>query len=126
MQNVHEKYPADVDIAALYAEAVMNLSPWNVFVNDPNSGKKSMNANSMRAYNILAKTLYPQEDIPLTINRASTLHSACTHPLILHLWIHLMESGPLEYVQLAEKQADKLWALAAEPAGRKLGHLLHM
>ncbi len=31
MKKVYQKYPADVNIAALYAESLMDLHPWNLF-----------------------------------------------------------------------------------------------
>lgn len=128
MMKVHEKYPTDEDISGMYAEAVMNLSPWNVFETNKRGGVE-MNANSLRAFAILSHALYPQEPLPLSISQINTLGSRSnsrTHPLLLHLWIHLLESGPPEYVQAAEGQADLLWNLATEPTGKKLGHLLHM
>lgn len=129
MQRVHEKYPLDEDIAAMYAEAVMNLSPWDVFETNHSTGEVGMNMNSQRAFSVLSKSLYPSEPSPLSLAQVTSLGTSGAsrdHPLMLHLWIHLLESGPLLYVQAAERQADLLWSLSAEPSGRKLGHLLHM
>ncbi len=43
MRMVHEKYPDDLDAATLYADALMNLSPWNYWTRDgqprPNTPK---------------------------------------------------------------------------------------
>jgi len=122
----------------MYAEAVMNLSPWNVFETVPGTDKDSartvppdvvMNDNSKRAFAILSQALYPQAPLPLSIraiNQMGTQSNSRSHPLLLHLWIHLLESGPPEYVQAAERQADLLLSVATEPTGKKLGHLLHM
>lgn len=163
MREVHEKYPVDEDITAMYAEAVMNLSPWNVFERvhtkdkdksedkskhrspatsgtqaqaeeEEEGGEVVMNENSQRAFAILSTALYPQDSadsvsVPLSIsqlNQLDTRSHSRTHPLLLHLWIHLLESGPSQYVQAAEGQADLLLSLATEPTGKKLGHLLHM
>jgi hypothetical protein len=132
MKMVHEKYPLDEDIVGMYAEAVMNLSPWNVFEKNTATQEVVMNENSQRAFFILSKALYPKEPMPLSISQINALGTSSNnnnsrrHPLLLHLWIHLLESGPSQFVQAAERQADLLWALAVEPAGKKLGHLLHM
>jgi hypothetical protein len=129
MRKVYDKYPSNDDISGMYAEAIMNLSPWNVFEKDPTTQEVVMNENSLLAYSILSKALYPNEPMPLAIsqiNALGTKSSSGNHPLLLHLWIHLLESGPAPYVQAAERQADLLWTLSAEPTGRKLGHLLHM
>ena len=129
MQKVHEKYPLDDDITGMYAEAVMNLSPWNVFEKDLSSEEIVMNENSLRAFSILSKAIYPKETSKLSIEKINQLgtRSDCSdHPLLLHLWIHLLESGPPQYVQAAERQADLLLNVAVEPTGRRLGHLLHM
>jgi len=34
MRRVYEKYPDDVDVAALFAESLMDLHPWNLFKKD--------------------------------------------------------------------------------------------
>lgn len=34
MKQVHKKYPADVDIAAMCAESIMNLHPWQLWKSD--------------------------------------------------------------------------------------------
>jgi hypothetical protein len=45
-----------------------------------------------------------------------------THPLALHLYIHILE--PSSEPQLAEEAADRLRALTPRAFG--VGHLLHM
>jgi hypothetical protein len=33
-RELHNRYPEDLDVAALYAEAVMDLRPWNYWTRD--------------------------------------------------------------------------------------------
>ena len=98
MRMVHEKFPDDLDAATLYAEALMDLRPWNYWMRDgrpqPGTGE-------------IVKAL----DKVVTRNP--------DHPGALHLSIHLWEATPTP--DKAEGFADRLLTLA--PAA---GHLVHM
>ncbi len=98
MKEVWEKYPRDADLGALYAEAVMNLRPWDLW---PKNGEAR-----------------PEREIAITTLR-KVLELSPSHPLGCHLFIHAVEAGPNPGE--ASDAADRL--RAAAPA---LGHLVHM
>ena len=96
-RQLSERYPDDLDAATLYAEALMDLRPWNYWTKDG------------RPY-------------PGTLKIVSVLESVLernpNHPLGIHLYIHAVEAVKPE---LAEAGADRLGKLA--PGA---GHLVHM
>lgn len=98
MQQVYRKYPDDIDIAALYADALMNEHPWDLWTKDGQ----------------------PQ---PWTPEIQSVLEKAIAkapnHPAILHFYIHTMEASRI--ASKALPAADKLGGML--PAA---GHLVHM
>ncbi|NEQ51848.1 MAG: hypothetical protein F6K11_17195 [Leptolyngbya sp. SIO3F4] len=97
MQEVHRQYPDDLDIAVLYAEALMDTMPWNYWDEDGNPD-------------------------PKTERLLSTLESVMARDPknigALHLYIHAVEK---EHPALAEAAADTLGPLV--PGS---GHLVHM
>ena len=97
MRELRDRYPDDLDIATLYAEALMDLRPWNYWTRD------------MQPY-------------PETVEVMKVLESVLArnpnHPGAIHLYIHTVE---LARPQLAEAAAERLWTLA--PGA---GHLVHM
>jgi tetratricopeptide (TPR) repeat protein len=97
MRQLHERYPDDLDAATLYAEALMDLRPWNYWTRDMQP--------------------YPET---LEIHRVleSVLARNPNHPGAIHYYIHSVELGRPE---LAEAGAERLWKLA--PGA---GHLVHM
>lgn len=98
MAALHKKYPEDVDAAVLYADSLMNLTPWQLWAKD---GK-------------------PTE---FTAEIVSTLEDAIKlqpdHLGANHLYIHAVEASKNPGRALAS--AEKLGNLA--PAA---GHLVHM
>ena len=98
MQKVYAKFPADPDVAVLYAEALMDEHPWDYWTTDGS----------------------PQ---PWTHEIKKTLESVISkfpnHPHGHHLYIHLMENSSMP--EVAVKSADVIGKLA--PAS---GHLVHM
>ncbi|MBT8367340.1 MAG: hypothetical protein KJP23_21825 [Deltaproteobacteria bacterium] len=97
MRDLHNRYPADLDAATLYAEAVMDLRPWNYWTRDMQP--------------------YPETDEVLRVLE-SVLARNPNHPGAIHLYIHSVE---LARPELAEAGAERLWKLA--PGA---GHLVHM
>ena len=97
MRDLHNRYPADLDAATLYAEAVMDLRPWNYWTRD------------MQPYPETLEVLRVLE---------SVLARNPNHPGAIHLYIHSVE---LARPGLAEAGAERLWKLA--PGS---GHLVHM
>jgi tetratricopeptide (TPR) repeat protein len=98
MRVLHEKYPDDQDAATLYAESLMDLSPWNYWTRDGRPYERT-------------------HDIIASLDKV--LMSNPDHPGALHLWIHLWEASNTP--EKAEAAADRLLPLA--PAA---GHLVHM
>lgn len=106
MRAVYEKFPDDPDVAALFAEALMNLTPWKMW--DPITGDIGMEAATVEARQVLESAL-------LNVEQAE----AVKHPGLLHLYIHLMEMSPTP--ELALRAADELQDLVPDA-----GHLNHM
>ena len=100
MRDLVTRYPDDLDAAALYAESLMDLQPWDLW--DP-SGKPAGDEKKIQAMleSVLARD--PQ------------------HILANHLYIHVMEAAP-QY-DAALPSADRLAAMKFEPAAE---HLVHM
>lgn len=98
MRALHEKYPADQDAATIYAEALMDLRPWNYWTRDGQP--------------------YPEtHEIIAAIEGVIARNPV--HPGALHYAIHLWEGSNTP--ERAEGAADRLLPLA--PAA---GHLVHM
>jgi tetratricopeptide (TPR) repeat protein len=90
--------PGDDDAAAMYAESLMNLMPWDYW-SDPNT---------------------PKEDTRKVIASLERIISRSpNHPLALHLYIHAVEASANP--GRAEDEADRLFGLV--PGS---GHLVHM
>jgi len=98
MRDVYRQYPSDADVGALFAEAMMDLRPWDLWMTD---GKPQPGT----------------EEIVATLE--SVLAKSPNHPLALHLYIHAVEASPQP--EKADAPADRLRDL--QPG---LGHLVHM
>jgi tetratricopeptide (TPR) repeat protein len=93
------RFPDDQDIAVLYADAVMNLSPWDYWEADGKTPKGKIGAAIQTVEKVLAR--HPD------------------HPGAIHLYIHLTEASTTP--QRAEPYANRLASLM--PGA---GHLVHM
>ncbi|MDT7845770.1 tetratricopeptide repeat protein [Streptomyces justiciae] len=103
MRAVHELAPDDADIAALYADALMNLTPWqlwNLRTGEPAEGARTLEAKAV-------------------LDRVLASDAGGRHPGVLHLYIHLMEMSPTP--ERALPVADRLRGLVPDA-----GHLQHM
>ncbi|HEV3167099.1 MAG TPA: tetratricopeptide repeat protein [Isosphaeraceae bacterium] len=98
MRAVWQQYPADTDIGALFAEALMDLRPWDLWTHE---GQPQ-----------------PGTDEVLKVLEA-VLAIEPTHPLALHLTIHAREASP--HPDKADIAAERLRDL--QPG---LAHLVHM
>lgn len=103
MCSVYRKFPNDLDVATLYADALMNITPWDLW--DIRTGQPTPDSHTLEAKDVL--------------DRALTQDSAFTHPGLLHLYIHLMEMSSAP--ELALRVADHLRGLVPDA-----GHLNHM
>ena len=99
MEKAAEKFPDDDDIAVLYAESVMDVSPWNYW--QPGGHEPTPQAAPI---------------VP-TLERVLARNPA--HPGAAHFYIHAVEAS--DRPQRAEPFADRL--RDAMPAA---GHLVHM
>jgi tetratricopeptide (TPR) repeat protein len=99
MQRASTRFPADVDIAALYAEALMILSPWDYW----EAGGATLKPAVTGLVETLERVLARQPD----------------HVGAIHLYIHAVEAS--NDAKRAERYADRLAKLAPSA-----GHLVHM
>jgi tetratricopeptide (TPR) repeat protein len=103
MRAVCELAPEDLDVATLYADALMNLTPWQLW--DLRTGEPEKGARTLEAKAVLDRALGTDE--------------GARHPGVLHLYIHLMEMSPAP--ETALPVADRLRGLVPDA-----GHLQHM
>ena len=104
MRSVYKAHPNDLDVCCLFAEALMNRTPWQLW--DLPSGQPAAGASTLEAVNVL-ETAFEQ------------LPGAWDHPGLLHMYIHLMEMSP--HPERALRHGDRLSTLVPDA-----GHLLHM
>ena len=98
MKALYLKYSTDAEIGSLYADALMNLHPWNFWQHD--GSPQPWTPELMRVLeNVLLK--YPN------------------HPGANHYYIHTMEASP--FASKANASADRLGGLTPG-----LSHMLHM
>jgi hypothetical protein len=86
MRETYAIYPNDLDIAAIYAESIMNLTPWSYY----KPIKHPSDHSSEREPPV--KELKEEMIGALAVLR-SVLDRSPSHPLALHLWIHVTEAG---------------------------------
>jgi tetratricopeptide (TPR) repeat protein len=103
MGEVYWAHPDDPDIAALYADALLNITAWSLW--DLESGRPADGARTIEAQAVL--------------ETAMSAPGGMTHPGILHFYIHLMEMSPQP--ETAQAAADALRPLVPDA-----GHLVHM
>lgn len=106
MRKVHEDYPDDLDVAALFAEALITKTPWKLW--DVNRGEPAHGADTVEAMRVLESGLAHVER-----------NGLAPHPGLIHMYIHTMEMSPTPERALAA--ADVLSGVAADS-----GHLHHM
>lgn len=103
LRTAYELAPDDLDVATLYADALMNLTPWQLW--DIRSGRPADGART--------------EEAKAVLERALGTAAGAGHPGLLHLYIHLMEMSPTP--EAALPVADRLRDLVPDA-----GHLQHM
>ncbi|MGE0768203.1 MAG: tetratricopeptide repeat protein [Hyphomicrobiaceae bacterium] len=104
MRKIFESYPADLEVRTVFAEAIMNETPWQMW--DLKSGRPSEGAGTEECVRVLEHAF---NQIP----------SSWDHPGLLHLYVHLMEMSP--FPQKALRAGDRLREILPES-----GHLIHM
>jgi tetratricopeptide (TPR) repeat protein len=98
MREAWRAHPSDADVGALFAEAMMDLRPWDLWTND----KKPQPGT---------------EEIMATLEAVLALDP--DHPGANHLYIHTMEASP--HPEKALASAERLRTLVPDA-----GHLVHM
>lgn len=102
MRPVYQAHPDDLDVAALFADALLCVTPrglWNVATGEP-AGYGTVEARGV-------------------LERALSQPGGDQHPAVNHLYIHLLEMSP--FPQLAIPAADRVRRMM--PAA---GHMAHM
>jgi len=103
MRQAYNAHPKDAEIATIFAEAMMNRTPWALW--DLASGAPAEGADTL--------------EIMAVLEHAMGCCDGMSHPGLLHLYLHTMEMSPTP--EKALKAADALRGLVPDA-----GHLQHM
>lgn len=98
MRDVWKAHPHDPDVGALFAEALMDVHPWETWSRD-------------------GRPLFDTLEVIAALDAVLAIDPK--HPLANHLTIHALEASPAP--ERADRAADVLRTL--QPA---LGHMMHM
>ena len=104
MRKVHSEQSNDLDVCCLFAESIMNRTPWQLW--DLPSGQPAEGADTLEALEVLERAF-------------NELEGAWDHPGLLHMYIHLVEMSP--HPEKALRHGDRLASLVPDA-----GHLRHM
>jgi hypothetical protein len=104
MRDVYGRHGTDLDVITIFAEALMNRTPWLLW--DLPTGQPAEGASTKEAQAVLETAF-------------DTVPGAWDHPGLLHMYIHLMEMSPTP--EAALKHGDRLTDLVPDS-----GHLIHM
>ena len=106
MRNVYSRHDTDADIASLFAEALMNRTPWALW--NLKTGEVAKGADTAEAREVIESAMarLAEEGRP-------------PHAGLLHMYIHLMEMSP--FPEKALTACDQLRGLVPDS-----GHLNHM
>ena len=103
MKAAYQDHPDDIEVATVYAESILNQTPWKMW--DIRNNSVARGAGTIEAQKVLERFV----DTP----------EGRVHPGILHLYVHLMEMSPTP--EKALTVADRLRVLVPDA-----GHLIHM
>ena len=106
MRSVYRDWPRDLDIAVLFADAIMTRTPWKLW--NLRTGEPAEGAGTQEAQTVLEAALRQME-----------AEGGTPHPGLLHFYIHLMEMSP--HPEKALRAGDQLYGLMPDS-----GHLHHM
>ena len=106
MREIYRNHNTNLEVCALFAEALMNRTPWQLW--EVGTGQVKAGANTQEAISVL-ETAFSNLDYK----------GANNHPGLLHMYIHLMEMSP--HPEKALKAGDALTNLVPDA-----GHLQHM
>ncbi len=103
MRKVFKAFPDDLEVRAVFAESIMNETPWLMW--DLRSGKPASSGTD--------------ECRTVLEDAFARIPAAWDHPGLLHLYVHLMEMSP--FPERALRAGDRLRAIVPDS-----GHLIHM
>ena len=106
MRKVYKEFETDPDVATLFAESMMNRTPWQMW--DPRTGQPNDGADTIETRAVLESGID-------NVRKSGEM----PHPGIWHLYLHLMEMSPTPEVSLVI--ADEIRELVPSA-----GHLAHM
>ena len=107
MAPIYQKYSGDLDVAAIYVEALMNLNPWQLWDKDTKTGNITpVDDNTLLCVEIMEDAF-------------ENVEGAKEHPALCHLYCHALELSP--FPEKALPAADVLRNLMPD-----CGHLVHM
>ena len=106
MRDVYRSFPNDPDVCTLFAEALMNRTPWALW--DLETGEPATGADTLEAIEALEGSITAREAA-----------GEADHPGLLHMYIHVLEMSP--HPERALRAADRLRDLVPDA-----GHLRHM
>ena len=106
MRGVHQAFPDDLDVCTLFADAMMNRTPWALW--DLRRGDPAPGADTLEVISVLEHGMGRVRQT-----------GADEHPGLLHLYIHALEMSPAP--EQALRAADTLRNLVPDA-----GHLRHM
>ena len=106
MRAVYAEHGDDSDVATLFAEAIMNRTPWALW--DLATGAVAEGADTAEAIEVLERAM-----------RERDARGEEAHPGLLHMYIHLMEMSP--HPERALAAGDRLRGIVPDA-----GHLEHM
>ncbi len=104
MREVYRQFNTDMDVICLFAEAIMNLTPWKLW--DLHRGVPAPGSCTEEAIEVLEYAM-------------TVMDKQQPHPGLLHFYIHIYEMSP--HPEKALIRARQLTGQAPEA-----GHLLHM
>ena len=107
MAPIYEKYKGNLDVTAIYVEALMNLKAWQLWDKNTKTGEITpADENTLLLVKIMEDTFEQYDE-------------AKVHPALCHLYCHALELSP--FPERALPAAD---VLRTRMPG--LGHLVHM
>ena len=107
MAPLYEKYNGNLDVTAIYVEALMNLNPWTLWNKDASTGEITpVDDSTLMLIKIMEDAFESSEE-------------AKVHPALCHLYCHALELSP--FPERALPAADVLRTLMPG-----CGHLVHM
>ena len=106
MREVYRVHRDELNVCALFAEAIMNRTPWQLW--DLVTGEPPEGADTLEAVEVL-ETAFETLDG----------EGANSHPGLLHMYVHLMEMSP--HPERAQAAGDRIVDLAPDA-----GHLNHI